>query len=194
MLSSDLEHAMPIRDFFESGTFASGLDTYAEAHGVDRRAVASYWSLYYFSALSIPYIVARRADLALPIAVDDMTIALADDGLPRAFGLPHTGDWCEDDSPLELVKPLVSAHLGEVVAHLKRFGGMAPKLGWNNAAVYIDYAINATEPASPGQLATGEAEATGSVRPTTGPRAHCSRKRPSPTVRPTRSTARCAMN
>ncbi len=148
MLSSDLDHAMPIRDFFESGTFATGLDTYAQTHGVDRRAVASYWSLYYFSALSIPYIVARRADLALPIAVDDMTIALADDGLPRAFGLPRTGDWCEDDTPLELVRPLVSTHLGEVVAHLKRFGGMAPKLGWNNAAVYIDYAINATEPVS----------------------------------------------
>lgn len=147
MLSSDLDHAMPIRDVFESGTFATGLDTYAQSHGVDRRAVASYWSLYYFSALSIPYIVARRAALALPIAVDDMTIALADDGLPRAFGLPHAGDWCESDAPLELVKPLASAHLAEVVAHLKRFGGMAPKLGWNNAAVYIDYAINATETA-----------------------------------------------
>lgn len=162
LLSSELEDAMPIRDFFESGTFATGLDTYAQTNGVDRRAVASYWSLYYFSALSIPYIVARRAALALPVSIDEMTIALADDGLPRAFGLPHTGDWCEHGAPLDLVRPLVSAHLGQAVAELKRHGGVAPKLGWNNAAVYIDYAINATEPganAGAGPAAAGAEDA-----------------------------------
>jgi ferric iron reductase protein FhuF len=148
MLSSELEGAVPLQDFFRSGGFSAALDTYAAAHGgTDRRAVASMWSLYYFSILTIPYIVARRAEQALPITPADMTIALAEDGLPRALGLSREGDWSEggqDDLP-SFVMPLVKQHLPDVVAQLKVLGGIAPKLAWNNAAVYIDYAFNATE-------------------------------------------------
>jgi len=147
MLSAELEGAVPLADFFGSGGFCAALDTYAAAHaGTDRRAVASMWSLYYFSILTIPYIVARRADCALPIAVDDMTIALAEDGLPRALGLAGEGDWSDgNDDLLSFVVPLVSQHIPEIISQLKAKGGIAPKLAWNNAAVYIDYAFNATE-------------------------------------------------
>lgn len=148
MLSSELDGAVPLTDFFGSGGFSSALDTYAAAHGgTDRRAVASMWSLYYFSILTIPYIVARRADCTLPIAMRNMTIALAEDGLPRALGLAREGDWSdgENDDLLSFVVPLVSQHIPEIVSQLKAQGGIAPKLAWNNAAVYIDYAFNATE-------------------------------------------------
>ena len=148
MLSSELEGAVPLAEFFGAGGFSAALDTYASAHGgPDRRAVASMWSLYYFSMLTIPYIVARRADHVLPVAARDMTIALAEDGLPRALGLAREGDWSEgkDASLLSFVMPLVSQHLAEIIAQLKALGGIAPKLAWNNAAVYIDYAFNATE-------------------------------------------------
>ncbi|MBW9062582.1 siderophore-iron reductase FhuF [Rhizobium herbae] len=147
MLSAELEGAVPLVDFFGSGGFCAALDTYAAAHaGTDRRAVASMWSLYYFSILTIPYIVARRAGCALPIAVHDMTIALAEDGLPRALGLAGEGDWSDgNDDLLSFVVPLVSQHIPEIISQLKAQGGIAPKLAWNNAAVYIDYAFNATE-------------------------------------------------
>lgn len=147
MLSADLNDAVPLRSFFEDGHFTTVLDKYTELHGgVDRRAAASFWSLYYFSALAIPYIVARRADLVLPVALDNMTISIGEDGLPRAFGVPHVGEWCEAGDTLEMVTPLVARHLADAIAQLKRLGGIAPKLGWNNAAVYIDYAINTTQP------------------------------------------------
>ena len=148
MLSAELDDAVPLTDFFGSGGFSAALDAYAAAHGgTDRRAVASMWSLYYFSILTIPYIVARRADCALPIAMQSMTIALAEDGLPRALGLARGGDWSEgqNDDLLAFVVPLVTQHISEVVAQLKAQGGIAPKLAWNNAAVYIDYAFNATD-------------------------------------------------
>jgi len=149
MLSDDLAGAMPILEFFRSGAFSAALDRYAAAHGgSDRRALASMWSLYYFSALAIPYIVARRAERVLPVSLDRMTVALADDGLPQAFGLPDDGDWSEDGGNGDLmsfVMPLICSHLSMVVAELKTHGGIAPKLAWNNAAVYIDYAFNATE-------------------------------------------------
>lgn len=156
MLSSELEDGIPLKDFFRSGAFAAALDRYAAAHGgKDRRAVASMWSLYYFSMLTIPYIVARRADQTLPVCLNDMSVALAEDGLPRALGLPNDGDWSEV-GPADLLAfmlPLVHDHLGHVVAELKTHGGISPKLAWNNAAVYIDYAFNATQRE---QLADGE--------------------------------------
>nr|WP_209848849.1 siderophore-iron reductase FhuF [Rhizobium herbae] len=163
MLSSELEGAVPISDFFGSGGFSAALDTYAATHGgTDRRAVASMWSLYYFSILTIPYIVARRADHVLPVATENMTIALAEDGLPRAMGLAAEGDWSEgkDADLLSFVTPLISQHLAEIVAQLKAQGGIAPKLAWNNAAVYIDYAFNATERERP---ADGDAWASRSL-------------------------------
>jgi ferric iron reductase protein FhuF len=150
MLSSDLPGAVPLLDFLESGGFVETLDRFAAANGqADRRAAASYWSLYYFSALTIPYIVARRAETALPVALDDMTVAIAEDGLPQAFGLPHEGDWCEGGGLLDLVTPLVETHLARVVTLLRDKTGIAQKLAWNNAAVYIDYAFNATDHAAP---------------------------------------------
>ena len=150
MLSSDLEGAMPLGDFLAGDGFAETLDRYAASHGnADRRAAASFWSLYYFSALTIPYVVARRAEMTLPIAFDDMTIAIGEDGLPRAFGLPHEGDWSDGKDLVDLITPLVDCHLSRAVALLKEKSGIAPKLAWNNAAVYIDYAFNTTDHAPP---------------------------------------------
>ncbi len=149
MLCDELTDAVPLRDFFLSGAFSDALATYAAVHGgTDRRAVASMWSLYYFSALSIPYIVARRlGEQALPVAFDRMTLALAKDGLPRAFGIADEGEWNmeADGDVLSMLSPLIKAHLAEVVRHLKAQGGISTRLAWNNAAVYIDYALTATE-------------------------------------------------
>lgn len=146
MLSSELEGGISLRNFLTGNGLSDTLDRYATHHAsTDRRAVASYWSLYYFSALAMPYVVARRAGIRLPVSIDDMTIALSDDGLPRAFGLPGEGEWSEGDTLLDLVIPLVEEHLSRVVATLKEKTGIAPKLAWNNAAVYIDYAFNVTD-------------------------------------------------
>ena len=150
MLSSDLDGAVPLADFLAGNGFAETLDRYAAGHGdVDRRAAASFWSLYYFSALTIPYVVARRAEMTLPVAVEEMTIAIGEDGLPRAFGLPHEGDWSEGDDLVDFVTQLVDCHLSRVGALFKEKTGIAPKLAWNNAAVYIDYAFNATDRSPP---------------------------------------------
>ncbi|OLP61255.1 siderophore-iron reductase FhuF [Xaviernesmea oryzae] len=143
----DMPDAQPLGTFFRSGGFAAALDRMALGRGgADRRALASFWSLYYFAALTIPYLVARRANQALPVALDAMTLTTDEEGLPRAFGLADAGaisDVETDDLPT-LVTPLVTAHLREAVALMQEHGKLAPKLAWNNAAVYIDYAFNAT--------------------------------------------------
>ena len=106
---------------------------------------------YYFSGLSIPYLLARRlAAQVLPVEFSGMTIALEESGLPRCFGVPHAGTM-EDNigtDSFEAVGPLLETHLGEVVTLLKACG-ISAKLCWNNAAVYIDYALRLTERGAP---------------------------------------------
>lgn len=153
LLSEDLADGVPLPAFFRDGGFARAIDRYAEiSGGSDRRAVISMWTLYYFSGLSIPYLIARRlAGQSLPVGFEDMTIALSENGLPRAFGVMHRGrtDDEGDDDCFGAVGPLIETHLGKAVATLKEHG-ISPRLCWNNAAVYIDYTLRltniATEP------------------------------------------------
>lgn len=147
-LSDELADAVPLPTFFREDAFSRAIERYAAVSGgSDRRAVISMWSLYYFAALSIPHLIARRIGLRfLPIAFDEMTIALNDNGLPRAFGIPH-GGW-EEDGPdqgdcFDAIAPLLDRHLVDVVDILKRYG-ISGKLCWNNAAVYINYVLRLT--------------------------------------------------
>jgi ferric iron reductase protein FhuF len=156
LLSQDLADGVPLPAFFRDGGFARAIDRYAEiSGGSDRRAVISMWTLYYFSGLSIPYLIARRlAGQMLPVGFEEMTIALSEDGLPRAFGVPHRGradEGCDDDC-FGAVGPLLESHLDQAVAVLKQHG-ISAKLCWNNAAVYIDYALRQTNIAAEAGLA-----------------------------------------
>jgi len=148
VLSADLADGIPLPEFFASGAFDRGLSLYAETSGAsDRRAVASMWSLFYFSALTIPYVVARVLDhQELPVVFDDMTVTLSADGLPRAFGVATAGEWRDAGEIFAMIGPLMEEHLSRVVPYLKATGGISPKLAWNNAAVYIDYALRTTGP------------------------------------------------
>jgi ferric iron reductase protein FhuF len=151
MLVDELEGGIPLPEFFANGGFERSINRYAEvSKGEDRRAVVSMWSLYYFAGLTIPYILARRlAGQLLPVAFEEMSIALHDDGLPRAFGVHHRGSIGEagEADDFGTVGPLLDSHLAEIVSRLK-VCGIAPKLCWNNAAVYIDYTLRLTDPDS----------------------------------------------
>jgi len=146
MLSANLEGAMSLNSFFTGGASEQAIDGYAAiSGGTDRRAAVSMWTLYYFAGLTIAYLIAKRAGgRRLPVAFDEMTIALNEDGLPRAFGVPHSG-W--DDGAargsFEAIDPLLETHLFKAVGQLVKHG-ISAKLCWNNAAVYIDYALRLT--------------------------------------------------
>lgn len=144
-LSANLAEGVPLSEFFASGALENALATYAQTkQGCDIRVAASMWSLYYFSALAIPYILARTIEAqALPIDFDAMTLSLGPDGLPSTFGVSGTGAWQDlvVDDVFSVIGPLVDNHLREIVAQLKDRVGIAPRLAWNNAAVYIDYAL-----------------------------------------------------
>jgi ferric iron reductase protein FhuF len=147
MLAAELAGGVPLPVFFADGGFRRAIDRYAQiSGGSDRRAVVSMWSLYYFSGLTIPYLLARRiAGQVLPVAFKEMTIMLEDNGLPGAFGVSHAGTFEGEMAAdgFETAAPLIETHLGEAVSQLKAYG-ISAKLCWNNAAVYIDYALRLT--------------------------------------------------
>jgi ferric iron reductase protein FhuF len=145
--AAELEDALPLEDFLSGDGFAEVIARFAAARGdADRRVAASFWSLYYFSALAIPFIVAARAGIAVPVSMRDMTISLDPEGLPSAFGLSGDCDWREETGAVEIVGALVEAHLARAVSIMRARAGISEKLLWNNAAVYIDHAISATDP------------------------------------------------
>lgn len=137
---------MPLAGFLASDALEAAIDRIVSDHGgADRRAAASFWSLYYVSALSIPYVVARRAGLSPDLNPERMTILVAGNGLPETFGLLAPVSQAEPaDDPLTIVTPLIRGHLEPLAALLKTRTGIAPKLCFNNAAVYLDYALSAT--------------------------------------------------
>lgn len=164
MLADELEGGIPLPQFFADGGFERAIDRYTAAcGGKDRRAVVSMWSLYYFAGLTIPYLLARRlAGQILPVAFEDMSIALTEDGLPRAFGVIDRGtigevsggriDTEAETDYFAIIGPLLSAHLNEAVLRLKACG-LSAKLCWNNAAVYIDYTLRLTDAEGGGRSA-----------------------------------------
>lgn len=143
MLSHEMTDGITLPEFLHGSYLPQTLQKCASAYpDADLRAVASFWSLYYFSFLLIPYICARQSGVLLPVEFENMTIAMNDQGLPRAFGLPDDGQVCDVPDVVETVSHVARCHLNTVVQVLKERTGIAPKLAWNNAAVYINHAIN----------------------------------------------------
>lgn len=141
--------AVACRDLFTAEGFDSAvaplLDRYPES---DRRAVASLWSLYYFSTLAIaPVVLWRRLDLVLPLALDDTSmIAAPDTGLPEAFLLPHRGHVAHGLKASEALGTMVEDHLRPAIAFLSGHCRLSPRLLWCNAAGYIDWIARELDP------------------------------------------------
>jgi len=114
----------------------------------DRRAVASLWSLYYFSTLAIaPIVLWRRLGLVLPLALDDVRmIAAPDTGLPEAFVLSGTGTVVPGLRASEALRPLIEEHLRPAIAFMSGHCRLSPRLLWCNAAGYIDWIARALDP------------------------------------------------
>jgi ferric iron reductase protein FhuF len=110
--------------------------------GADPRALASLWSRWYFAKLIPPVLLcgllARRD---LPLRPEQTGVVLGADGLPRAIALPGAGEEVAGDDPFVRFAPLVQGHVAEVVRCLAAHARLAPRLLWNNAAVYADWAL-----------------------------------------------------
>lgn len=134
--------AIACRDLFTAEGFDTALAPLLAQHpGSDRRAVASLWSLYYFSTLAIaPVVLWRRLGLVLPLSLDDLRLVVTPDtGLPDAFLLPHPGQVEHGLAASEALRPMIEGHLRPAITFISGHCRLSPRLLWCNAAGYIDW-------------------------------------------------------
>ena len=140
--SASLKDAVPLDHFLTEGGLQQTLADYQKQFGhCDRRACASFWSLYYFSALSIPFVLAAKQGTLLPIDPEAMTITVDETGLVKSFGLNGELEPFGSTDCTDAIEHLTTHHLIRAAKCLKDTAGLAPKLSLNNAAVYINYAL-----------------------------------------------------
>lgn len=109
----------------------------------EARAVASQWSKLYFSRLLVPAMVAAiTADWRLPLALDQMRVALDEQGGVTAFALPHPGAPCPSGDAEERFGFLVDEHLPGVIDSLARASGLTRRVLWNNAGNLIETVVS----------------------------------------------------
>jgi ferric iron reductase protein FhuF len=149
--------AMPTRLLLEREGPAALLEA-ARRHrpGAEERALASLWSRWYFAMLIPPVLACGLlAGRSLPLSPAQTGVVLGADGMPRAIALPHAGEVTPEPDPLLRFTPLIRGHVAVVVESLSAHVRLAPRILWNNAAVYADWALRrmAGEPGMSGAAA-----------------------------------------
>jgi ferric iron reductase protein FhuF len=141
--------AIACRELFTAERFDGALaPLMARYPGSDRRAVASLWSLYYFSTLVIvPIILWRRLGLVLPLALDELQLIVSPEtGLPEAFLLPHRGSVIHGLTASEALGTMIEDHLRPAIAFISGHSRLSPRLLWCNTAGYIDWIARELDP------------------------------------------------
>lgn len=110
--------------------------------GADERALVSLWSRWYFVKLIPPVLFCGLlTGRSLPLDPAETGVLLGANGLPQAIALPHAGEVVAEADPLRRFAPLVRQHVAAVVERLAAEARLAPRILWNNAAVYADWAL-----------------------------------------------------
>ncbi|MCK2184300.1 siderophore-iron reductase FhuF [Halomonas getboli] len=112
-------------------------------HG-DRRAVASLWSKWHFSALAAHGLAANLLlERDLPLALDDLHLIQTDEGQTAGFSLRHAGRPLAELDGLGRFATLIDTHLTPLIEALAAASGASPKVFWSNAGNYVEHFTNA---------------------------------------------------
>ncbi|MFK3777666.1 siderophore-iron reductase FhuF [Agrobacterium sp. NPDC089420] len=139
---------LPCRRLACEDVFCGLMARHAAAHpGADPRAAASLWTLYYFSLLTITPTVCRLVHgRHLPLALDELSVIVNPaNALPMAFLLPHAGGEAGKACASADMHLFLRDHLAVLIPCIAKAARLAPKLLWNNAAVYLSWIIGEIE-------------------------------------------------
>ncbi|MGS2744399.1 siderophore-iron reductase FhuF [Halomonas sp. LS-001] len=118
------------------------LARYGRSHGddADRKAVASIWSKYHFSSVSIPTLVANLLlGHDLPIGGNELRLALGDNGQTARIWLPHGGGPVVSHLPHERFSTLFDDHCTPLIESLAAISGLSAKVFWSNLGHYVEF-------------------------------------------------------
>lgn len=135
------------RDLRDPACLARLLDRFAAGYDrPDRRALASLWSKWHFSALLAPGLAANLLlERDLPLALYDVDIILADEGHTERLHLAHTGNPLTSLDAFTRFSTLIDDHLMPLIAALATVSGTSPRVFWSNAGNYFEYFADSFE-------------------------------------------------
>ncbi|WP_299231601.1 siderophore-iron reductase FhuF [uncultured Halomonas sp.] len=108
-------------------------------HG-DRRAVASLWSKWHFSALAAHGLAANLLlERDLPLGLDELYLRQSPEGQTTGLVLRHAGKPLAELDPHSRFATLLDNHLTPLIEALATVTGASPKVFWSNAGNYVEY-------------------------------------------------------
>jgi ferric iron reductase protein FhuF len=136
------------RDLLDPHRFDAMIERFVSAYPpqTDRRALVSYWSLYYFSALMIdPVLCWLELRRVLPLAIDEVDLLLDDTtGLPSGFVLADMGDVQPHATIHQAMTGVIRHHMEPLIAVIAKHCGLSKRLLWANAAAYLIWIVHET--------------------------------------------------
>ncbi|ATH77966.1 siderophore-iron reductase FhuF [Vreelandella venusta] len=112
--------------------------------GGDLRAIASLWSKWHFSTVTVPTLTAHLLlDRDLPVGLDDLHVMQNDQGGTQGLWLPHEGERFTTLDTRQRFATLIEQHWEPLIERLSALSGAAPRVFWSNAGGYVDYYVNA---------------------------------------------------
>lgn len=111
--------------------------------GADPRAIASMWTMYYFSMLTIGSAVAMlEVKRDIPIGLADASLCIRrDTGEPHAFLIRDAGGALPDAEASGRLYSVLRDHAEPLVGAIAGAFGISRKLVWTNAASYFNWIV-----------------------------------------------------
>lgn len=108
-------------------------------HG-DRRAVASLWSKWHFSAVTAHGLAANLLlERDLPLGLNDLHLEQSPEGQTTGLVLSHAGKPLAELDTCSRFATLLNEHLTPLVEALATATGASPKVFWSNAGNYLEH-------------------------------------------------------
>ncbi|CAM3537851.1 siderophore-iron reductase FhuF [Halomonas lysinitropha] len=132
---------MPARELLDPARLAALLERFGARYGHgDRRAVASLWSKWHFSALAAHGLAANLLlERDLPLGLDELHLQQSPEGQTTGLVLRHAGRPLAELAPHSRFATLLDDHLTPLVEALAAVSGASPRVFWSNAGNYIEY-------------------------------------------------------
>lgn len=137
--------ALPARTLLEPAYLAELLERFGTRYGHgDRRAVASLWSKWHFSALAAHGLAANLLlERDLPLGLHELHLGQSHEGQTTGLVLHHAGKPLAELDPCSRFTTLLDDHLTPLVEALSTVSGASPKVFWSNAGNYLEHFTNA---------------------------------------------------
>ncbi|MBB3191757.1 siderophore-iron reductase FhuF [Halomonas cerina] len=133
--------ALPARTLLDPAYLDALFARFGARYGQgDRRAVASLWSKWHFSALAAHGLAANLLlERDLPLGLDELHLAQSAEGQTTGLDLRHAGRPLAELDPYPRFATLLDGHLTPLVEALAAATGASPKVFWSNAGNYFEY-------------------------------------------------------